>query len=405
MLSTRPKLRALDIRPYEQDGQAYFLLRDPLQISEALLAVPQPLGPLLALCDGTWDVEMLGAILNRNYGLRFEPGVLDGVVNALDEAGFLDNERFARARLQALADYRNAPFRPPALAGVSYPADPTELRALLDGYMAEAGDVASTPAEARGLVSPHIDYGRGGAVYARVWKRAAEMARAADLVILLGTDHYSDEPASLTLTRQHYATPFGVLPTARDTVDRLADALGPEAAYRGELRHRGEHSLELVAVWLHYLRGDRPVEVVPILTGSFGGFVRAGASPAEDPKMRALLGALRKAVKGRRALVVASGDLSHVGPAFGGAPLDDDDKQALQTEDAQVIGRMCAGDAEGFYSVIQRVEDRNNICGLSPVYALLRLLGETEGECVAYEVCPAGEQTTSVVSVCGVVLE
>jgi hypothetical protein len=405
MLNSRPKLRPLDIRPFEQDGQAYFLLRDPMQISEDALAVPQPLGPVLALCDGTWDVAAMSVILSQHYGMRFEPGVLEGVLNALDEAAFLDNERFIRAKLQALANYLNAPFRPPALAGASYPADPNDLRELLDGYMSEAGDVTPALAEARGLVSPHIDYGRGSPVYARVWKRAAQMVKAADLIILLGTDHYSDEAGSLTPTRQHYATPFGVLPTARNIVDKLADALGPEEAYRGELRHRGEHSLELVAVWLHYLRAGRPVELVPILTGSFSHFLSDGASPADDVKMRSLLEALQHEMKGRRALVVASGDLSHVGPAFGGEPLGDDDKHILKIEDAQMIERMCAGDVEGFYSVIQRAEDRNNVCGLSPVYLTLKLLAHTEGERVAYQMCPADEQNTSVVSVCGVVLE
>jgi len=61
------------------------------------------------------------------------------------------------------------------------------------------------------LVSPHIDYARGGPVYAHVWK--------------------------LTLTRQHYATPFGVLPTAREVVETLAGAMGAETAFAGELYH------------------------------------------------------------------------------------------------------------------------------------------------------------------------
>ena len=33
----------------------------------------------------------------------------------------------------------------------------------------------------RGLVSPHIDYQRGGLVYAQVWRAAAQAAREAEL--------------------------------------------------------------------------------------------------------------------------------------------------------------------------------------------------------------------------------
>jgi len=66
---------------------------------------------------------------------------------------------------------------------------------------------------------------------------------------------------------------------------------------------------------------------------------------------------------------------------------------------------MVAGDAEGFYSSIQRVGDVNNVCGLSPVYLTLKTLGATEGECVAYQACPADERDTSVVTVAGLIFE
>lgn len=400
-----PKLRALDLRPHEQDGQHYFLLRDPLQISDTMLLVPHALGPALMLCNGQWDLETIRGILGMQYGVQLEDGLLESLVEALDDAGFLENARFEAARAQALAEYRQAPFRPPALAGASYPADPAELRQALEAWLAEAGPVTPLPAEARGVLSPHIDYGRGGAVYAKVWKRAEAMIRAAEVVVLIGTDHYSDTPGSLTLTRQNYATPWGVLPTDTAIVDALAEAVGVEAAYAGELRHRAEHSLELVAVWVHHLRQGQPVALVPVLTGSFGEHIRNNASPAADPVVQRWLAALARATAGRRVVYVASGDLSHVGPAFSGDPLTPVGRALLKDADTAVIERLCAGDAEGFYRVIQEVEDINNVCGLSPAYLTLKALGQTEGECVAYQSCPADERDTSVVTVCGIVFE
>jgi len=399
------KLRPLDIRPYQRDGQHFFLLRDPLQISDTLLLVPQPLVPVLMLCDGNWDAHAIHGILRLRYGIEFEDGLLEGMLTTLDEAFFFENERFYAEQARLLAEYRAAPYRPPMLAGASYPADPAGLRQLLDAYLDEVGNLAPAPAEARGLLSPHIDYPRGGAVYAKVWKRAAEMARAADLVVLLGTDHYSDVPGSLTLTRQNYATPYGVLPTARDVVDALAGVIGEEAAFAGELRHRGEHSLELVAVWLHHLRDGQPVPLVPMLTGSFSQYIGSGISPFTDERVKAVVNTLQQAAAGRRVLYVASGDLSHVGPAFNGEPLHASGRAQLKVADDEIIGRMVAGDAEGFYSSIQRVGDVNNVCGLSPVYLTLKTLGATEGECVAYQACPADERDTSVVTVAGLIFE
>jgi AmmeMemoRadiSam system protein B len=406
-----PKLRAaIDIRPFTQNGQTYLLLRDPLQLTDKVVAVPQPLGPLLALCDGTRDSNALRAAFAVRFGLRIGLDVIEDLLLALDEALLLDNEHFVQARDQALIEYRQASSRSLSSAGRSYPEDVNELRRHLQGYIdAVDADVddASFDVDSfdvggvRGLVSPHIDYARGGAVYARVWESAKEAVRAADLVVLVGTDHYGGDGA-LTLTRQNYATPFGVLPTAGGIVDALADALGEETTFGDEFHHRGEHSIELAAVWLHHIREEKPCEVVPILCGSFGHFVRGDGEPASDPAINALVDALRQAMEGCRALVVAAADLSHVGPAFGGQPLDFVGRARLQVADYELIERMCDGDAVGFFAAIKRDGDRRNVCGLSPIYLTMRVLDPTRGKPVAYERCPADQNETSFVSVCGV---
>lgn len=395
-----PKVRPVDVRPIVRNGRPYVLIRDPLRLSDQMLLVPQPLAPVLALCDGTRDLRAIRAALMVRYGVRVDEEALRALVAQLDAAYLLDNERFAEAHARALEAYRQAPFRPPTLAGEVYPADPEALRRLLRSF--QEGLPEERPVETgRGLVSPHIDYARGGRTYARVWGRAAPFVREADLVILLGTDHYGED-GSLTLTRQHYATPFGVLPTARSIVEALAQALGEDRAFAGELRHRGEHSIELAAVWLHAVREGRPVELVPILCGPFASCIAEGRDPASDPRVGRVVGLLRAAAAGRRAVVVAAGDLAHVGPAFGGRPLDLRGRARLRAEDEALIERMCAGDAAGFFARIHEVQDCNNVCGVSPIYLALRVLEPTSGEAVAYELCPADEAGTSVVSICGV---
>jgi AmmeMemoRadiSam system protein B len=253
-----------------------------------------------------------------------------------------------------------------------------------------------------GLVSPHIDYARGGSVYAQVWNQAEDAIRSAELAVIFGTDHFGGD-ASITLTRQNYATPFGVLPTARGIVDELAAAIGEPSAFDGELRHRGEHSVELAAVWLHHTREERECEVVPILCGSFARFTSGLAEAAEDERINRMVSILRKHMAGRRTVVVAAADLAHVGPAFGGEPVDLAGRARLQESDAELIDRMCDGDSEGFLEAIRREEDRNNVCGVSPIYLALRTLDGTHGRFVAYDRCPADERGTSLVSVCGII--
>jgi len=388
-----PLLRPLDIRPTLHQGRPSLLLRDPLDLSDHTLVVPQALGPALALCDGQHPPARLTARLRIDYGLRIDQAAVDTLIAALDQACFLHNERSALALADALSAYRQAPFRPPTIAGSGYPADPAELQVEFDAWLEAAGPVVPMPASGKALISPHIDYARGHKVYAQVWKRAAEMAQAAEIVIVFGTDHFGGLNP-LTLTRQNYATPYGILPTDQEAVETLATAIGNEAAFAGELYHRREHSIELVLVWLHHMRRGRPVAVVPILTGSYQHL---------DGSPTPVLAALRQVAHGRRALVVASGDLAHVGPVFGGEAVGLIERAALRAHDDDLIAHLSAGDAEAMLGFIRNLEDRNNVCGVTPFYLMLKLVGSVEGQRAGYAVCPADERNTSVVSVCGMV--
>ncbi len=393
-----PLLRPLDIRPTLHLGRASLLLRDPLDLSDQYLVVPQALGPALALCDGQHGAASITARLRSDYGLRIGQDVVEELLAALDKACFLQNERSAQAMADALASYRLAPYRAPTIAGSGYPADPAELQAEFDAYLDAAGPVTTMPASGRALISPHIDFARGHKVYARVWKRAAGMVQAAEIVVAFGTDHFGGFHP-LTLTRQSYATPYGILPTDSDAVDTLSGVIGEEAAFAGELYHRREHSLELVLVWLHHMRQGKPVAVVPILTGSYHHLAEGEASPAID----SVLAALRQITAGRKALVVASGDLAHIGPAFGGDPVGLIERAELRAHDDDLLGYLATGDADGLLGYIRRIDDRNNVCGVSPFYWMLKLAGPVEGQRAGYAICPADEHDTSVVSVCGMV--
>jgi AmmeMemoRadiSam system protein B len=326
------------------------------------------------------------------------------LLSDLDEAYLLDNERFAEGKAVALHAFREAPFRPLNLDGGSFPPRSDLAGAQLQGYLdalppAEVGD-----GTIRGLVSPHIDYQRGGPVYAEVWRAARRAAREAELVILLGTDHQGDD-AMLTLTRQSYATPWGVLPTDLDVVDSLVKVLGEEAALAEELHHRGEHSVELASVWLHFIRDGESVPLVPILCGSFAGFVAGEADPATHEPFAMALDVLRQVMASRQTLVVAAADLAHMGPAFGDAfGLDFIGRAQLRNADERLLETVYDGDAAAFFEQLKDEGDRRHVCGLPPIYLTLRMLDETSGELAGYALCPADPQGTSFVTIAGVIL-
>jgi AmmeMemoRadiSam system protein B len=404
----RPKLRAIEAHLVQHGGQPAILLRDPLRLSDQVFFLRPQLGLLLELCDGTRDESELRAALAVRAGLRLTPTVLEQILAQLDNALLLDNERFAQAYTAALQEFRAAPWRPLGLAGVNYPADPGALGDMLQRYVDSAPDTGQPTDDGpiRGLVSPHIDYQRGGPVYAQVWGKVAEAVREAEIAIIFGTNHLSGEEG-LTLTRQHYATPWGVLPTARHIVDAVAQAMGDEAAFQDELDHSVEHSIELAAIWLHYLLGDRrdsPCELVPILCGLFQRFVTGDNQPRQDFAMSAAIEALRAATTSSRTIVVAAGDLAHVGPAFGDSyPIDFVGRARLTTADQQLMATICTGDAEAFFQAVKEEQDRRRICGLPPIYLTLRYLDGAKGEVSGYMHCPADQRSTSLVSICGIV--
>jgi AmmeMemoRadiSam system protein B len=398
-----PKLRALRPQVATANGQPVVVLQDPLGLSDKTVALPQALALLLDLCDGTRDEAGLRASLQVRRGIYLSPGQMSEILQRFDEALLLDNDTYRRACLRALHVYRSAPCRPPSLAGQGYPSDPGELAALLDGLLATAPPGA-TLLLARGLVSPHIDYARGGAVYAEVWSQVAASARRAETAVILGTDHQS-EGARLTLTLQSYATPFGTLPTDTAIVEAVAEALGREEAHAEELHHRAEHSIELAAVWLHHVRRGQPVALVPVLCGSFERYIAAHDDPATDAGLERALQVLRQTLAGRRALVVAAGDLAHSGPAFGDlARVGPADLSRGAQADAGLIEAIARGDAHSFFAQVASEGDRRHICGLAPIYLALRLLSPVRGEPAGYVQVPADPARSSIVSVCGVAL-
>ena len=223
-------------------------------------------------------------------------------------------------------------------------------------------------------------------------------------MIRFGTDHHGSA-GTLTLTKQSYATPWGVIPTDGPVVDALVSALGKEATLAEELHHRGEHSIELAAVWLHFIRGGAPVPMVPIICGHFGTFVEGHLDPADHEPFAEAVKVLREVMRSRKTLVVAAADLAHAGPAFGDPyGLDFIGKAQMRNADERLLETVYTGDAQAFFEQLQAEGDRRHVCGLPPIYLTLRLLGEARGEPAGYALCPADPQGTSVVTIAGVTL-
>ncbi|MCI0896084.1 MAG: AmmeMemoRadiSam system protein B, partial [Chloroflexi bacterium] len=394
-------LRPVNMQWVQWQGQEVLSLQDPLRLGDGSLMVPRPIAPLLGLMDGTRDLNGLRTGFLLRTGVQLLPSQVESIVEKLDENLLLDSHRFRDAMEHALLDYRSSPFREPALAGAGYPDDGAALRSTLDDYCQKAGVNGADPSGGvLGLISPHIDYHRGWQTYAEAWHPARRAVREADLVIILGTDH-SGSSGSLTLTRQDYATPWGSMPTDVPIVDRLAEILGEDNAFAEEVHHVGEHSIELASVWLHYYAGGQPKRLLPILCGHHEALL--GSDGPEATRVWEALSYLSDVAKQQNTLVVAAGDLSHMGPAFGDPlPLDPAGKASIRSTDETWLEVACSGDSSRLTSHLLEHGDPTRICGSAPIHYMIAILQNAQGQVVAYDQCPADEEFGSLVSIAGV---
>ena len=184
--------------------------------------------------------------------------------------------------------------RPPAVAGLFYPADPARLRAEVSGLLPDA-ELTAAPAGLRpkALVAPHAGYAFSGAVAAAAFATLmAGTAQAIRRAVVIGPSHHAAFRGIAAPTAQAFATPLGRVPVDREALSSLAGLrfVGP-----ADESHAPEHALEVELPFLQLRLGA--FAAVPLLVGE--------AAPEEVAEV------LRRLWGGPETLIVVSSDLSH----------------------------------------------------------------------------------------------
>jgi len=400
-----PCLRPVEAFPAVVSGQEVLCLRDPSQYCESVVYLPTQTASILGLFDGEHSLLDIQAAFVRQYGdLLFREQLLQ-LIRSLDEHLFLDSPHFADHRAEVDEGFLHAESRPALLAGKSYPSDADALRRQLDNYLTDPDGPGETPASPAagsltGLVVPHIDFARGGPCYAWGY-RELEGALPPDRYLILGTVHAAIA-RPFALTKKSFDTPLGPVETDTEFVTRLLAVTG-HGLLHDELAHRAEHSIEFQTVFLrHRTPPARPVRIVPILCGSLHRAVEERRSPGEMKEVESFLAALREtlAALGGRTLIMASADLAHIGPRFGDrGQITPGQLREVADADREMLESVEAGDAEAFFHAVARDGDRRRICGLPPIYALLRLLPGARGRVLSYKQWPDPQGTVTFAAV------
>src|SRR5262245_6821206 len=422
MSEPAPRLRQVEAFPVEHEGRQCVALRDPAGYTPAIALLHGALLDIVSLFDGEHTIADIQERVMRRHGQLVEQRQIAEIAQTLDAQGFLDSPGFAKRRAAIDADFLAAPTRPATHAGSAYAGEGSELRAMIDDFFAPPdgpGAIDEHPAprtegrgapapegrgapppEVRAVIAPHIDFHRGGPAYAWAYRELAERSQA-DLFVIFGTCHAGMEHP-FALTRKDYASPIGEAPVDRDFVEALATRARQDC-FGSELAHRIEHSIEFQAVFLRYLYASRrKVTIVPVLASLAHEAMLSGRRPDDDPRVPRFLEAVSEtiAASGRRVALIAGADLAHLGPRFGDAePISSVELEQIKREDGAMLDTVVAGDPAAFFESVARDNDRRRICGFSPIYAMLRILGGASGEVKRYGQWPDPDGVVTFASV------
>ncbi len=224
--------------------------------------------------------------------------------------------------------------RPPAVAGIFYPAHAQKLRSDIDEMMSEAEHTPIPSVSA--VIVPHAGYVYSGRVAAAAFRQLGQTPW--DVVVVMSPNH-RDYFRGVSVYPGNYRTPLGVVPVDATLAKQLSEA-HPQIVL-SRLGHQQEHGIEVELPFLQYLFGE--FVLLPIVMADQGWAM-----------CERLASALEKVLSGKKVLVVASSDLSHF----------------HRQEEAQVLDHHVISDVEMFDE--RRLHDdiragRCEACGYGPI--------------------------------------
>jgi AmmeMemoRadiSam system protein B len=372
----------LDLMPSPVEDRPGLFVRDPFRYSEAQLIIPPPLVTLLRFFDGeTPALEVRHALVRSTGDLRAGE-VLDQLSEALDEAGFLENDRFREMQDLRQREFAAASIREASHAGPGgYPADLAELQETFGGYLQESS--VKPGEDVVGIAAPHVSPFGGWECYADAY-RAIPASAAEKTFVVLGTSHYG-APDCFGLTRKAFKTPFGCTQPALDLIDELERTARPSVLME-DYCHAVEHSIEFQVAFLQHRFGP-DIRVLPILCGSFAESILQGHLPERNDRVSRMFDSLAEiqARESDRLFWVLGIDMAHIGSRYDGSngvSAFQDEMLDVQQRDHHRIRAIEQSSASEFWSKVQENNDDLNWCGSSPVYTFLKsvapaLVGET----------------------------
>jgi len=248
-------------------------------------------------------------------------------------------------------------IRPPAVAGMFYPDKKINLDQEVAMVLEESREI-DLPGKVIGMVVPHAGYIFSGGVAARAYRQIFESD--IEIVVVIAPSHCEYFTEISIFDGYAYSTPLGALPVDKDLAQQLVEQ-SPQIVLSDKGHRFEEHALEVQLPFLQKILDN--FRFVPIVMGEHS-----------HDNIESLANALAKVLKDKKALIVASTDLSHF--------YDDVKANSL---DQVVVDNIENFDEEKLFQDLQSGECE--MCGGGPAIAAMkasRLLGATKSQVLLY---------------------
>ncbi|NPV55461.1 MAG: AmmeMemoRadiSam system protein B [Anaerolineae bacterium] len=237
--------------------------------------------------------------------------------------------------MSAIPDVRLSP-----IAGTWYPGEPEALRQQIEARL-QSAILPDLPGDVVALVAPHAGYRYSGHTAAHAFR--AVLGNSYDMVAVVSPFHRYPPASMLTSAHAAYETPLGRVPVDRAALNALDLALQERNMPALQpLARDQEHSLEIQLPFLQCVLADE-FQLLPVMLATH-----------EAAALHHLGDALAQVIGERRALLVASTDLSHFYPLSVARSLDThilERMALLQPQAVLEADRSGAGQACGAMAV------------------------------------------------------
>jgi AmmeMemoRadiSam system protein B len=184
-------------------------------------------------------------------------------------------------------------IRKPAVAGMFYPKDPTELRNVISSLL-EENKPTKNYNDILGIIAPHAGYlysGKSAAIAYNVLKQKPDFTT----VIILSPSHHTYFDGCSIYKGDYYQTPLGDVPVSKVLAEFID--INSEKIFLSNKGHAKEHAIEVQLPFLQMIKSD--FDIVPIIIGNQSAeYIRE-------------LSDVLSGIINEQIIIVASSDLSH----------------------------------------------------------------------------------------------